>query len=125
MTARTTTLSSPTTSPATTHWPSARASTIEWQGTDQFETEINVRLQGGDPPDIIDYPQPGLMIGHARAGYLQPLPDDLAATVRDDFSRGSGSSPEPSTTCSTALPARTERQVVGLVQPDGVRRGWV
>ena len=38
---------------------------IDLQGTDQFETEVNVRLQGGDPPDIIDYPQPGLMAGHA------------------------------------------------------------
>jgi alpha-glucoside transport system substrate-binding protein len=62
--------------------------TIEWQPTDQFETEINVRLQGGDPPDIIDYPQPGLMIGHARADYLQPLPDDLAGFVTENFPEG-------------------------------------
>ena len=35
--------------------------TIDFQGTDQFETEINVLLQGGSPPDVIDFPQPGLL----------------------------------------------------------------
>ena len=38
--------------------------TIEFQGGDQFETEVNVRLEGGNPPDVIDYPQPGLMRSH-------------------------------------------------------------
>ena len=35
--------------------------TIDFQGTDQFETEINVRMEGGNPPDVVDYPQPGLI----------------------------------------------------------------
>jgi alpha-glucoside transport system substrate-binding protein len=61
---------------------------IVWQGTDQFETEINVRLQGGDPPDVIDYPQPGLMAANARAGYLFPFPEDLAAHTTNDFIPG-------------------------------------
>jgi len=62
--------------------------TIEWQGTDQFETEINVRLQGGDPPDVIDYPQPGLMASHVAQGYLTALPEDLAASTANDFISG-------------------------------------
>jgi alpha-glucoside transport system substrate-binding protein len=62
--------------------------TIEWQGTDQFETEINVRLQGGDAPDVIDYPQPGLMAQHARAGLIKPLPDDVAAHLETDYIAG-------------------------------------
>ncbi|MEZ5255413.1 MAG: hypothetical protein R2705_00525 [Ilumatobacteraceae bacterium] len=41
---------------------------IDWQGTDQFETEINVRLEGGNAPDVIDYPQPGLMAQHVAKG---------------------------------------------------------
>ena len=47
---------------------------IDFQGTDQFETEINVRLEGGNPPDVIDYPQPGLMRSHIEKGYLTQLP---------------------------------------------------
>jgi alpha-glucoside transport system substrate-binding protein len=61
---------------------------IEWQGTDQFETEINVRLEGGDAPDVIDYPQPGLMAGHARRGYLVEFPEELAEVTNSDFIEG-------------------------------------
>ena len=62
--------------------------TIDFQGTDQFETQVNVRLEGGDPPDVIDYPQPGLMIGHARRDFLVPLPGDMVSTVEADFPEG-------------------------------------
>ena len=41
--------------------------TIDFQGTDQFETEVVVRIQGGSPPDVIDFPQPGLLRTLARA----------------------------------------------------------
>jgi alpha-glucoside transport system substrate-binding protein len=61
---------------------------IVWEGTDQFETEVNVRLEGGNPPDVIDYPQPGLMTGHVDAGYLMAFPDDLAAATQNDFISG-------------------------------------
>ncbi len=63
---------------------------IVWQGTDQFETEINVRLQGGDPPDVIDYPQPGLMANHVAQEFLVALPDDLATSTANDFISGLG-----------------------------------
>ncbi len=61
---------------------------IDFQGTDQFETEINVRLEGGNPPDVIDYPQPGLMRSHIEKGYLPKLPADVAAHVTADFAAG-------------------------------------
>ena len=47
---------------------------IKWEGTDQFETEINVRLEGGNAPDVIDFPQPGLLAAtavHQVAGSLR------------------------------------------------------
>lgn len=61
---------------------------IKWEGTDQFETEINVRLEGGNAPDVIDFPQPGLMAAAARKGYLKEFPEDLAAHVKNDFIAG-------------------------------------
>lgn len=61
---------------------------IDFQGTDQFETEINVRLEGGNAPDVIDYPQPGLLRTHAAKGYLNELPADVAAHVTADFAAG-------------------------------------
>ena len=62
--------------------------TIEFQGGAEFETEINVRLEGGNPPDVIDYPQPGLMRSHIEKGYLAKLPADVAAHVTTDFAAG-------------------------------------
>ena len=61
---------------------------IVWEGTDQFETEINVRLEGGNAPDVIDFPQPGLMASLARKGSLKELPADVAAHTNNDFIEG-------------------------------------
>ena len=57
-------------------------------GTDQFETEVNVRLEGGNAPDVMDFPQPGLLAANATAGYLIPLPDDIVAHVTNDYIAG-------------------------------------
>lgn len=62
--------------------------TIKWSGTDQFETEINVRLEGGNAPDVIDFPQPGLLASLARKGSLKELPADVAAHTTNDFLGG-------------------------------------
>ncbi|MFZ4718709.1 MAG: ABC transporter substrate-binding protein [Ilumatobacteraceae bacterium] len=61
---------------------------IKWEGTDQFETEINVRLEGGNAPDVIDFPQPGLLAATARKGFLKEFPADLAKHVQEDFISG-------------------------------------
>jgi len=43
---------------------------IQYEGTQQFESIINVRVEGGTPPDIADFPQPGLMASFAREGRI-------------------------------------------------------
>ncbi len=62
--------------------------TIDFQGTDQFETEIVVRIQGGSPPDVIDFPQPGLLRTLAESGGLIPFPDNMVEHVNSDFIPG-------------------------------------
>ena len=61
---------------------------VVWEGTDQFETEINTRLAGGNAPDVIDFPQPGLMASLARKGQLKVLTDTVAAHTKADFIAG-------------------------------------
>ena len=61
---------------------------IVWEGTKDFETESNVRLEGGNAPDVIDYPQPGLLASSVAKGYLFPLPADVAAHTNNDFISG-------------------------------------
>jgi alpha-glucoside transport system substrate-binding protein len=55
--------------------------TIDFQGTDQFEVQAPVLLQGGSPPDVLDFPQPGLL--KTLADSLITLPDNLAAHTGD------------------------------------------
>jgi len=43
---------------------------IQYEGSKEFETTINVRVQGGNPPDIADFPQPGLMASIAKSGKI-------------------------------------------------------
>lgn len=57
---------------------------IVYEGTQQFETQINVRAQGGNPPDLAIFPQPGLLASLARSDYLVPAPESVEANA-DSF----------------------------------------
>ncbi|MBC8163194.1 MAG: carbohydrate ABC transporter substrate-binding protein, partial [Roseiflexaceae bacterium] len=41
---------------------------IQYEGTNTFESAINVRVEGGNLPDLVDFPQPGLMASIAQTG---------------------------------------------------------
>jgi alpha-glucoside transport system substrate-binding protein len=42
--------------------------TIAYEGSKEFEANITIRLDGGDRPDIVDFPQPGLLAVSAAKG---------------------------------------------------------
>jgi alpha-glucoside transport system substrate-binding protein len=44
--------------------------TINYIGNKEFEGSIGIRVEGGDAPDIADFPQPGLLATFARQGYV-------------------------------------------------------
>ncbi len=48
---------------------------VSYEGSSDFETLVTVRVEGGDAPDIVAFPQPGLMQELAREGALVPLDD--------------------------------------------------
>jgi alpha-glucoside transport system substrate-binding protein len=54
---------------------------VVYTGTDQFETEVKVRVDGGNAPDIIDFPQPGGFLDLIKEGQLKPFPDALGKAV--------------------------------------------
>ena len=60
--------------------------TIDFQGTDQFEVQAPVLLQGGSPPDVIDFPQPGLL--RTLADSLIDFPENVAEHASNDFIEG-------------------------------------
>lgn len=48
---------------------------VTYEGSADFETLAVSRVEGGNPPDILLFPQPGLMAQFAERGQLQPLGD--------------------------------------------------
>jgi alpha-glucoside transport system substrate-binding protein len=55
---------------------------IQYQGTRDFEAQIGVRVDGGDPPDIAMFPQPGRIREFADEGALVPVAPEVAAEVQ-------------------------------------------
>src|SRR6266513_4743872 len=47
-----------------------------------FEEQVKIRVEGGNPPDIAFYPQPGSVIEQAKAGKAVAL-EDLGLTASD------------------------------------------
>ena len=50
---------------------------IQYEGSKEFEASIGVRFEAGDAPDIVDFPQPGLMATFARQGQIIPTTDQV------------------------------------------------
>jgi alpha-glucoside transport system substrate-binding protein len=42
---------------------------IQYQGSKEFEANIAIRIEGGDAPDVVDFPQPGLLNSLVKKGY--------------------------------------------------------
>ena len=59
----------------------ATGAEVIYTGSADWESEINVQLAAGNPPDISSFPQPGKLADFAREGFLVPLrPEVLEAT---------------------------------------------
>lgn len=60
----------------------AEGATVVWLGSDSFEQDLRIAVDGGAPPDIAITPQPGSICEFADAGQLVSLEDlgfDIAA----------------------------------------------
>jgi len=57
---------------------------VDVVGTQEAETQINVRTAAGDPPELMIIPQPGLLQRLVEDGYVLPASADVEANV-DEF----------------------------------------
>lgn len=62
--------------------------TIFYVGSADWEAEINVQIEAGNPPDISIFPQPGKLADFSRDGFVLPLPDDTLAAVSENWGDG-------------------------------------
>lgn len=46
---------------------------IQYTGSKEFEASIGISIEGGNPPDIVDFPQPGLMATFVAKGLAVDL----------------------------------------------------
>ena len=59
---------------------------IQYEGSKEFEASIRIRVEGGDPYDIVDFPQPGLLANFVAGGYVVDLNKVLDMDkVRDNY----------------------------------------
>ncbi|MBM7659862.1 alpha-glucoside transport system substrate-binding protein [Bacillus mesophilus] len=54
---------------------------IQYEGSKEFEATISIRVEGGNAPDIADFPQPGLLATFAKQG----LPVDVSTFLEEDY----------------------------------------
>jgi alpha-glucoside transport system substrate-binding protein len=57
--------------------------TVEVTGDPSFETTIAEKIESGNPPDVVMFPQPGYV--NDFADRIVPLPEGLVATVEENF----------------------------------------
>ncbi|MFI6485628.1 ABC transporter substrate-binding protein [Nonomuraea sp. NPDC050663] len=59
---------------------------VTYEGTGEFEAQIQVRVDGGNPPDLAFFPQPGLLARFAKAGKLKPATPEVTAATDQNWS---------------------------------------
>jgi alpha-glucoside transport system substrate-binding protein len=59
---------------------------ISYEGTGEFEAQIQVRVDGGDAPDLAFFPQPGLLQRFAEAGKVKVAPEKVKAAAAQNWS---------------------------------------
>ena len=64
-------------------WADENGITIKYEGSQDFETQLGTRAQGGNPPDIAIFPQPGLLKDFAERDYLKPAPEAVEKNANE------------------------------------------
>ncbi|MBN2146614.1 MAG: carbohydrate ABC transporter substrate-binding protein, partial [Anaerolineales bacterium] len=54
---------------------------IQYSGSKEFEASITIAIDGGNPPDIVDFPQPGLLANSVKKGKAI----DLSTVINPDW----------------------------------------
>ena len=71
-----------------TYFEDATGADVQYSGSDGFEQQIVIDLEGGSPPNIAVFPQPGLMATMAERGFLTPIPDTVRDAIAANYAAG-------------------------------------
>ena len=70
------------------NWAKQNGITVKFTKAASWDTEIRTRVQGGNPPDVGLFPQPGLMCDLAKQKKLVPFDDATVATNKETLVPG-------------------------------------
>ncbi|MEE4120052.1 MAG: ABC transporter substrate-binding protein [Paracoccaceae bacterium] len=70
------------------YFEAATGATVEYSGSDSFESEIRRASQTGGLPNLAVIPQPGLLADLAAAGHVAPLGEETANWIRENYAAG-------------------------------------
>lgn len=68
-------------------WAESEGITIKYEGSQDFETQLGTRAQGGNPPDIAIFPQPGLFADFASRDFLKPAPEQVEKNANEYWTK--------------------------------------
>jgi len=68
-------------------WADCTGVKIDYEANGDFEAQLQIRVQGGNAPDIAFIPQPGLLEKFAKAGNLKPAGDKAKAMAEQNYSK--------------------------------------
>jgi len=90
---------------------------IEYTGDADWEANINTQVEGGNPPNISIFPQPGKLADFARAGSVVALTDEVNATIDEFWSDDFQTYGEVDGT-QYGVPVKTDLKSLVWYQPD-------
>ncbi|MEL6309215.1 MAG: ABC transporter substrate-binding protein [Chloroflexota bacterium] len=70
------------------YFEEATGADVTYTGSDSFEQQIVIDIEGGSPPNVAVFPQPGLTADLAAQGDIVPLSDDDASWVAENYAAG-------------------------------------
>lgn len=70
------------------YFRAATGATVNYSGSESFESDIVIAAKAGTPPNIAVFPQPGLAADMAKQGFLTPLPKDDTAWLEKNYAAG-------------------------------------
>lgn len=71
-----------------TYFNEAANANVVYVGSDSLEQQIFIDIEGGNPPNLTAFPQPGLAANAAEIGGLVPLGEELENYVLENYAAG-------------------------------------
>ncbi len=70
------------------YFEDATGATVNYASSESYEQQIVIDTEAGSPPNIAVLPQPGLIQDLVSKGFVEPLGEDTANWLRDNYAAG-------------------------------------